>query len=109
MLFHYGETWTKIDGMMDLCELYLETSLQVILQFLFITVYTTRIASKSQWFSIAKSASMCYIGWTKVLLPAKLWNDQERSTIRKGMNILWAGNLLTLIACTYKAFRIVTK
>ena len=97
MLFHYGETWTKIDGMMDLCELYLETTVQVILQFLIYFFNPTRVASKSQLFSICKSGVMCFIGFSKVLLPAKLWNDQERSTIRKGMNILWGGFLISLI------------
>ena len=97
MLFHYGEAWTKIDGMMDLCELYLETSLQAILQYLFMIIYPTRIASRAQMFSLLKSVVMCLMGWTKIFLPAKLWNDQERSTIRKGMNILWAGCLLSLI------------
>ena len=107
MLFHYGETWTKIDGMMDLCELYLETSFQAILQCLFILFHPTRSASKFQMFSVLKSSTMCCIGWTRVLLPAKLWNDQERSTIRKGLNILWAGFLLCLIFGTYKAFTMV--
>ena len=97
MLFHYGEAWAKIDGMMDLCELYLETSLQAILQYLFMIIYPTRIASRAQMFSLTKSCIMCLIGWTKIFLPAKLWNDQERSTIRKGRNLLWAGCLLSLI------------
>ena len=40
----------------------------------------------------------------KIFLPAKLWNDQERSTFRKGRNILWAGCLLTMIVGTHGAY-----
>ena len=104
MLFHYGEAWTKIDGMLDLCELYLETSLQAVLQYLFMIIYPTRIGSRAQMFSFLKSCVMCLMGWTKIFLPAKLWNDQERSNIRKGRNLLWVGCLLTLIVGAHATY-----
>ena len=98
MIFHYGESWTKIDRMMDLCELYLETTLQVLLQVLCFQIYPTRALSKTQMASLMKSGVMATMGLTKIFLPAKLWNDQQRSTIRKGRNVLWAGCLLSLFA-----------
>ena len=101
-LVHIGEEFRKLSDLIGFCEVAVESTLQVALQIVVLSVVFTgrRIPSPAIYRSIATSITMIMFAVTKALMSQQISHDKKKSKLKQIKQLVWIVCLNIIIFTT---------